>query len=154
MFFSGTPNIFVPRVAVFLRIVIKRIVILKDFLRKPPSNQSDSFEHNYKFFNHDGFKNDLKNIPWQNILSRNNISVSMAFDVFFSTTLILYLTNMHHYINFTEKSLKTKPWIYKRIQFLIKKRDELFELYFDESDPILKATKRNNFKIACNSVIS
>ena len=63
MFFSGTPNIFVPRVAVFLRIVIKRIVILKDFLRKPPSNQSDSFEHNYKFFNHDGFKNDLKNIP-------------------------------------------------------------------------------------------
>ena len=35
--------------------------MLKDFLRKPPSNQSDSFERNYKFFNE--FKNDMKNIP-------------------------------------------------------------------------------------------
>ena len=49
---------------------------------------------------------------------------------------------MHHYINFTEKFLKTKPWICKQIQFLIKKRDKLFELYFHESDQILKATKR------------
>ena len=40
-----------------------QFVILKDFLQKPPSNQSDSFELNYKFFYDDEFKNDLKNIP-------------------------------------------------------------------------------------------
>ena len=56
-----------------------QFVILKDFLRKPPSNQSDSFELNYKFFYDDEFKDDLKNIPWQNILSQNTISASMAF---------------------------------------------------------------------------
>ena len=39
-------------------------------------------EHNYEFFNHDEFKNDLKNIPWQNVLSQNNILASMAFDFF------------------------------------------------------------------------
>ena len=126
-----------------------QFVILKRILRKPPSNQSDSFELNYKFFNDDEFKiknilKNLKNIAWQNILSQNNISAS--FDGFFSTRLVLYFTNMHHYINFPkkEKSLKRKPWIRKEIQFLIKKRDKLFKLDCNESDPILKITKHNN----------
>ena len=44
-----------------------QFAILKDLLRKPPSNQSDSFGRNYKFINHDEFKNDLKNIQWQNL---------------------------------------------------------------------------------------
>ena len=45
-----------------------QFVILKDFLKKPLSNQSDSFERNYKFFDDDELKNDLKKIPWQNNL--------------------------------------------------------------------------------------
>ena len=36
----------------------------------------------------------------------------------------------------------------------MKKHDKLFKLYCNESNPILKATKHNNFKIARNSVIS
>ena len=36
----------------------------------------------------------------------------------------------------------------------MKKRDKLFKLYRNESDPILKATKHNNSKIARNSIIS
>ena len=57
-----------------------QFAILKDFLRNPPSNQSDSFERNYKFFNNDEFKNDLKNIPWHGI--SKYISASPFFDVF------------------------------------------------------------------------
>ena len=60
-----------------------QFVIIKDLLRKSPSNQSDSFERNYNFFNDDEFKNGLKNIFWQDILSQNNISASMAFNFFF-----------------------------------------------------------------------
>ena len=67
-----------------------QFVMHKDFLRKPPSTQNDSFKHNYKFFNNDEFKNDLKNIPWQNIVSENNVSASIAFDIF-STRLVLKL---------------------------------------------------------------
>ena len=37
-----------------------------------PSNQSDSFERNYKVFNDDEFKHNLKIIPWQRILSQTN----------------------------------------------------------------------------------
>ena len=36
----------------------------------------------------------------------------------------------------------------------MKKCDKLFKLYFNENDPILKATKHNNFEIVRNSVIS
>ena len=36
----------------------------------------------------------------------------------------------------------------------MKKQDKLLRFYCDESDPILKAIKHNNFNIARNSVIS
>ena len=40
---------------------------------------NDVFEQNYRFFNDDEFKNDLIDIPWDNIISPDNISVK--FDV-------------------------------------------------------------------------
>ena len=79
-----------------------QFVILKSFLRKLPSNQSDSFERNCKFFNDDEFKDEMKNILWKNILTQMNILASITFDVF-STILVLYLNNIHHYINFLKK---------------------------------------------------
>ena len=36
----------------------------------------------------------------------------------------------------------------------MKKRYKIFKLYCNESDPILKTTKRNNFQIARNLAIS
>ena len=75
--------------------------------------------------------------------------------IFFSSRLVLYLTNMHYYINFPKKKyFKTKPRIHKGIQFSMEKRDKLLKIYCNESDSILKATKQNNFKIVIPYVIS
>ena len=75
--------------------------------------------------------------------------------IFFSSRLVLYLTNMHYYINFPKKKyFKTKPRIHKGIQFSMEKRDKLLKIYCNESDSILKATKQNNFKIIIPYVIS
>ena len=75
--------------------------------------------------------------------------------IFFSSRLVLYLTNMHYYINFPKKEyFKTKPRIHKGIQFSMEKRDKLLKIYCNESDSILKATKQNNFKIVIPYVIS
>ena len=41
------------------------------------------FERHYRFFSHDEFKNDLKDIPWDNILSSDDISEGSVFNLFF-----------------------------------------------------------------------
>ena len=50
----------------------------------PLISSNSVFEQNYRFFNHDEFKNDLKDIPWDNILSLDDISASFAFDLLFA----------------------------------------------------------------------
>ena len=46
---------------------------LKDFQHKTLIKINDVFEQNYRFFNDDEFKNDLIDIPWDNIISPDNI---------------------------------------------------------------------------------
>ena len=61
-------------------------------------------------FNHDEFKNDLKYIPWDNILSSDNTFASLSFDLFF--TMINTLLDEHavyHKLSKKEISLKAKP---------------------------------------------
>ena len=99
------------------------------------------------------FKNGLKNIPLAK--SRSNILASITFDVCFDQISTLF--NQHaplHKLSKEEKSLKKNLLIHMQIQLLMKKRDKLFKLYCNESDPILKRANHNNFKIARNSVIS
>ena len=55
-----------------------QFLILKDFYHKTLINSNNVFERNYRFFSHDEFKNELKNIPWDNI-SSDDISASLAF---------------------------------------------------------------------------
>ena len=104
-------------------------------------NQNDPFEHNHKFFTDDEFMNDLKylkTIYWL-ALAVFDDQISTLFD---------------NYINFpkNENSFKTKPWTHKRIQLLMKKDDKLFKSYWNENDPIVKATKHNNPQNTENSV--
>ena len=61
---------------------LPQFLILKDSYHKTLINSNNVFERNYRFFNHDEFKNDLKDIPWDNILSSDDISASLAFDLF------------------------------------------------------------------------
>ena len=59
------------------------------------------------FFNHDQFKNDLKDIHWGNILSLDDISASLAFDLFFArVTTLLDGHAPNHKLSKKEISLK------------------------------------------------
>ena len=53
--------------------------------RKIRTRKNSVFGHfsrsgNYRFFYDGEFKNDLKDIPWDNILSQDNISASLALE--------------------------------------------------------------------------
>ena len=50
--------------------------------------------------------------------------------------------------NFLKKEikLKTKPWINKNIQDLMKKRDKLLSKFCKEQDPVKKENLHVNFK--------
>ena len=54
---------------------------LKYFYHKTLIKINDVFEQNYRFFNDDEFKNDLIDIPWDNIISPDNISVKFDFRI-------------------------------------------------------------------------
>ena len=76
------------------------------------------------FFNHE-FKNDSKDVPW-NILSSDDISARLAFDLFFArVNTLLDEQAPHHKLSEKETSLKAKPWINKNIQGLMRERDRL-----------------------------
>ena len=92
------------------------------------------YERNYRFFNYNGFKNDLKSIPWENILSQVNLSASSAFDLFFKQ--ISTLLDEHapiRKLSQKELSLKNKPWIRRSIQSLTRECDKLFKSYCQET---------------------
>ena len=63
---------------------LPQFLILKDFYHKTLIKSNNVFERNYRFHNDDEFKNYLKDIPWDNILSWDDISESMACDLFFA----------------------------------------------------------------------
>ena len=48
---------------------LPQLLIQKDFNRKSTITNNIIYERNYRFFNDNEFKNDLKSIPWENIVS-------------------------------------------------------------------------------------
>ena len=48
---------------------LPQLLILKAFHRKSTVTNNIVYERNYRFFNNNKFKNDLKSIPWENIVS-------------------------------------------------------------------------------------
>ena len=62
---------------------LPQLLILKDFHYKSIVTNNIVYERNYRFFNDNKFKDDLRNIPWENILSQVNLPASSAFDLFF-----------------------------------------------------------------------
>ena len=132
---------------------LPQILILKYFYHKTLIN-SNVFERNYRFFNHDEFKNDLKDISWDNILSSDDISASLAFDLFFARVNTLLDEHApNHKLSKKGTLLKAKTWINKNIQGLMRERDTLFKRYCNENNPILKVAKHNKYKNARNVVI-
>ena len=58
------------------------LLILNDVHHKSTVTNDTVYERNYQFFNDNKFINDLKRIPWENILSQVNLAASSAFDLF------------------------------------------------------------------------
>ena len=58
---------------------LAHLLILKDFHRKPTLTNNIVYKRNYRFFNDNDFKNDLKSIPWENILSQANVQRLICF---------------------------------------------------------------------------
>ena len=129
-----------------------QFIVINNFYKQKPRLENKLIQRNYQFFNKDEFKNDLKDIIWENIFPTNE-SATSAFDKFYST--MIFLLDEHaplHELTKKEMSLKVKPWITKKIQFLMKLRDKKYKLYCKESDPIIKEAKHNDFKIIRNQV--
>ena len=85
------------------------------------------------FSNDDEFKNDLKYIAWDNILSRDDISARLAFNLLFArVNTLLDKHTPNHKLSKKEMSLKIKPWINKNIQSVIRECDRLFQRYCNE----------------------
>ena len=128
---------------------LPQFLILKCFYHKTFINNNDVFEQNYRFFNHDEFKNDLKDVPLYNILSSDDISASLAFDLCF--TRVNKLLDEHapnHKLSKEDISLETKPWIHKNIMALMREHDSLFKRYCNENNPTLKVAKHSKYKNA------
>ena len=101
---------------------LPQFLILKDFYPKTLINSNNVVERNYRFFNNDEFENDLKDII-RNILSLDDISISLAFNLFFARKNTLLDENEpDRKLSKEEISLKAKPWVNKNIQSLIRER--------------------------------
>ena len=82
---------------------LPQLSIPKDFHRKSIVTNNIFYERNYRFFNDNKFKGDLKIILWENILSQVNLSASSAFDLFFKQINTL-LDELHQFTNFQKKN--------------------------------------------------
>ena len=130
-------------------------MILNDFHNKTQKPKTEVYERNFKFFNDDEFKTDLRGIPWENILAQDNLNASAALDVFYMK--INRLLDEHapiHKLSKREISLKLKPWITKDIHILMKLREKKFKFYCKENDINLKQNYHNDFKRLRNEVKS
>ena len=87
-----------------------QFLILKDFCHKTLIDSNKVYERNYRFFNHDEFKHDLKDICWDNVLSLDDILASLAFDLLFArVNKLLDKHAPNHKLSKKEISQKTKP---------------------------------------------
>ena len=101
------------------------------------------FERNDRFFNDGEVKSDLKDIPWDNILSLDDISGSLPF-FFFGKSKCTVRWNK---LSKPEISLKAKPWINKNTQSLKRESVRLFKCYCNKNNPTLKVAKHKNIKM-------
>ena len=110
--------------------------MVKDFHRKSTLTNNIVYERNYWFFNDNEFKNDLKSILWENILSQVNLSASSGFDLFFK--LINTLLDEHAPIRKLSKkelSLKKKTLDQQKHSITYERTPQTFQVLLPGSKP-------------------
>ena len=95
----------------------------------------------------------MKYIPWDNILSLDDISASLTFDLHFvrvNTLLGEHAPN--HNLSKKQISLKAKSRRNKNIQALMRERGRLFKRYCKENNPTIKVAKHIKYKNSRNVI--
>ena len=130
-----------------------QFVILEGFFKEIPINESNRYERNLKNFNEREFQETLSGVNWDTILSLDNNDPNLSINNFYNH-LNLLLDDFAPYEKLSKKEikLKTKPWINKNIQDLMKKRDKLLSKFCKEHDPVKKENLHVNFKLIRNRV--
>ena len=130
-----------------------QFVILEGFFKDTPLNKTNTYERNFKNFNEREFHETILGVDWDDILSLEDHDPNIS------------IKNFYNYINFLlddfapyrkldkkEMKLKTKPWINKNIQDIMKKRDKLLHKFCKEIDPVKKEILHSDFKNIRNKV--
>ena len=84
-------------------------MILKDFCHETLINSNNVFEQNQWFFNHDEFKNNLKDIPWIVFYLWISRQVWLSIWFFARVNTLLDEHAPNHKLSKKQVSLKAKP---------------------------------------------
>ena len=130
-----------------------QFIILEDFIKPSSPCKSNTCKRNFKNFGRSKLKEDFYKIDWDKVIHENDNNINDAFNSFYKT---LHEILDHHppLIKITEKeqTLHLKPWINKEIQYLMRKRDKLFQNYCVCKDLIQKNIIHDEFKKLRNIV--
>ena len=133
---------------------LTQFLILEGFAKERKMPEINIFKRNYKFFHEAEFEEMVINgTDWEEVcmlrLRNPNVSVKNFFD-----TLNYHLDEMAPFEKVTQKqySLMLKPWITNDILKKCDEKNKLLKLIKDESDPVLLATLRQQYKNIRNSI--
>ena len=130
-----------------------QFIILEDFIKPSSPCKSNTCKRNFKNFGRSKLKEDFYKINWDKVIHENDNNINDAFNCFYKT---LHEILDHHAplikITKKEQTLHLKPWINKEIQYLMRKRDKLFQNYCVCKDLIQKNIIHDEFKKLRNIV--
>ena len=119
-------------------------LVLKDFSFSTKKKPVKTYRRDFRFFNDNEFREELKLIEWKNILKLEDVNTD--FKTFLDS--IIYLLDEHapvKQLTKKENSLKLKPWISPEIIHDMRKRDSLFRKYCQAKNETVKLQKFNEY---------
>ena len=114
-----------------------QFLILSKFEYRQNTSNSNTMKRNFTFFNNDEFRNEIKQINWNNIFETDDLD--KCFHSFISK--LNFHLDEHAPIKTLSKkehSLASKPWISKRIRNLMFQRDKIFKKFCKAHNIIVK----------------
>ena len=125
-----------------------------DIFDKVHDTKKVKFGRNWRLFNHNEFKEELRNCTWNDVSSPlidTNTSVST-----FYYKIEKLLDEMAPVKRLTRKEvgLHQRPWINHDILASMSDRDKLYKAFLNEKDPTIRVTFHKTYKLKRNSVTS
>ena len=128
---------------------------IKNFKKPLPcNNKHNLYKRNYSQFKKEEFELELSQVDWRNIINHNIMDINNNFNNFFKT--LETLLDVHaplKKLTRKEYTFKSKPWISKKIQSLMIKRDKIFIKYCKEKNDTAKSKLFHDYKNFRNKVV-